>query len=163
MAEKGKFASLYGELKAGKLSRRDFTTRALALGVGMPVIGFVLRAVPEAGAAPRRRNAGFGVPAAQGAAARPAAGTEGKTRGQDGELRLIQWQAPTLLSPHVATGTKDYLASNLVLEPLMSYTQEGALLPTLIKEVPTIENGLLGEDLKSVTYNLLEGVKCSAA
>lgn len=158
---KGKFSGLYDELRAGKLSRREFTTRALALGVGLPVIGFVLRAVPEAGAAPLRRNAGYGVPTAQGADARPSFGAEGKTRGQDGELRLIQWQAPTNLSPHVASGTKDYLAANLVLEPLMNYTAEGALIPTLIREIPTIENGLLAEDLRSVTYELLEGVTWS--
>ncbi len=160
MATEGKFANLYNELKAGKLSRREFTTRALALGVGMPVIAFVLRAVPEAGAAPRRRNAGFGVAAQEGAAP-PAVGAEGKTRGQDGELRLIQWQAPTTLSSHQSTGTKDYMASSLVLEALMNYTAEGALLPRLIKEIPTIENGLLAEDLRSVTYNLLEGVTWS--
>ncbi len=155
------FATLSAGLKAGRLSRREFTTRALALGVGLPVIGFVLRAVPEAGAAPRRRHAGFGVPAAQGRATIPAAGSEGKTRGQDGELRLIQWQAPTLLSPHVATGTKDYLAASLIFDSLMNYLPDGSLVPTLIDEVPTIENGLLAEDLTSVTYNLLAGVTWS--
>ena len=161
--DSGRFAALYNQLKAGGLTRREFTKRALALGVGMPVVAFVLKAVPDAGAAPRRRNAGFGIAAAaqDAAAGRPSAGTEGKTRGQDGELRLIQWQAPTTLSPHVATGTKDYLASCLVLEPLMNYLPDGGLLPTLIKEVPTIENGLLAEDLTSVTYNLLEGVTWS--
>jgi len=158
MQERNAFSRLFNEFKAGGMTRREFTARALALGVGMPVIGFVLRAVPEAGAAPLRRSAGFGFPAAQDVSGRPAAGTEGKTRGQDGELRIIQWQAPTTMSPHVATGTKDFLASALVLEPLMNYSAEGALLPNLVKEVPTIENGLLAEDLTSVTYNLLEGV-----
>ncbi len=158
MHKQNRFASLFNEFKSGGMTRREFTTRALALGVGMPVIGMVLQSVPEAGAAPRPRKAGFGFPAAQEAGGRPAAGTEGKTRGQDGELRIIQWQAPTTMSPHVGTGTKDFLASALVLEPLMNYSADGALLPNLIKEVPTIENGLLAEDLMSVTYNLLEGV-----
>jgi peptide/nickel transport system substrate-binding protein len=117
--------------------------------------------VPEVGAAPLRRHAGFGVPAAQGAAGRPAFGAEGKTRGQDGELRLLQWQAPTSLSPHIATGTKDFLAASLVLEPLMNFLPDNSLIPTLVKEVPTVENGLLTEDLTSVTYNLLEGVTWS--
>ena len=158
MAKTGKFAALSADLKAGKLSRRAFTTRALALGVGLPVISFVLRAVPEAGAAPRRRRAGFGVPAAQGAVAAPSFGSEGKTRGQDGELRLIQWQAATILSSHNAVGTKDYLAADLLFDPLMNYGTDGSLIPALVKEIPTIENGLLAEDLTTVTYNLLEGV-----
>jgi len=157
----GRFASLHAQVKAGVLSRREFTRRALALGVAMPVIGFVLRSVPAAGAAPLRRRAGFGVPAAQGAAARPAVGADGKTRGQDGELRLIQWQAATILSPHNATGTKDFLAANPVFDPLMAYSADGALIPNLVKEIPTVENGLLAEDLTSVTYNLLEGVTWS--
>ncbi len=157
MAEKGKFAQLYEELRAGGISRREFLQRATALGIGLPVAQFVLRSVPSAGAAPRVPNSGWGV-AAQEGASRPTAGTEGKTRGQDGELRLIQWQAPTQISPHVSTGTKDYLAASIVLEPLMSYLPDGTLIPTLVKEVPTIENGLLAEDLTSVTYNLLEGV-----
>ncbi len=161
LPEPGPFTRLYDDLKAGALSRRAFTARALALGVGMPVISFVLRAVPEAGAAPRSRHAGFGVAAQQGAAGRPAVGVEGKKRGQDGELKILQWQSPTILSPHVATGTKDYLASSIVLEPMMSYLPDGSLIPTLIKDVPTIENGLLAKDLKSVTYKLLDGVKWS--
>ena len=155
----GRFAALYDELKAGGMTRREFTKRALVLGVGMPVIGFVLQAA-AVGATPRR-HVGFGVAAQGGAAARPSFGTEGKTRGQDGEVRLLQWQAPTTLSPHVATGTKDFLASSLVLDPLMNYLPDNSLIPNLIKEVPTVENGLLAEDLTSVTYNLLEGVTWS--
>jgi len=159
-ASSGKFAALYADLKAGKLTRREFSTRALALGVAAPVVGFVLRAA-QVSAGPHRRNAGFGVPAAQGTTAAPSFGTEGKTRGQDGELRLIQWQAPTILSPHNATGTKDYLAADIIFDPLMRYARDGSLLPNLIKEVPTIENGLLAQDLKTVTYNLVEGLKWS--
>jgi peptide/nickel transport system substrate-binding protein len=161
MAEKGKFWSLYEELKAGKVSRRDFITRATALGVGLPVAMFVLKAVPEAGAAPRPRNAGFAVAAQEGAAARPQVGMEGKTRGEGGELKLLQWQAVTQLSPHVSTGTKDYLGASVVLEPLMNYLPDGSIIPTLVTEVPSIENGQLAEDLKSVTFSLLPDVKWS--
>jgi len=83
---------------------------------------------------------------------------DGRTRGEGGELRLIQWQAPSMLSPHVSTGEKDYLAAQLIVEPLMHFLPDGTLIPHLITEVPTVENGLLGEDLKSVTYKLLDGV-----
>ncbi len=40
----------------------------------------------------------------------------------------------------------------------MHYLPDGTLIPNLITEVPTVENGLLAEDLKSVTYKLLDGV-----
>src|SRR5699024_5057691 len=35
---------------------------------------------------------------------------------------------------------------------------DGVLAPQLITEVPTVDNGLLAEDLMSVTYHLKEGV-----
>ena len=43
----------------------------------------------------------------------------------------------------------------------MHYLPDGTLIPNLVTEVPTVENGLLGEDLKSVTYKLLDGVTWS--
>jgi peptide/nickel transport system substrate-binding protein len=152
---KGPFAALHQALRAGQISRREFTLRALALGVAMPVISFVLRA--EGVRARPGRHIGWGV-AAQGVAGAPAEGMDGRTRGEGGELKLIQWQAPSTLSPHLATGTKEALASSLIMEPMMHYLPDGTLIPNLITEVPTVENGLLGEDLKSVTYKLQEGI-----
>jgi len=153
--EKGRFAALYKALQSGDMTRREFTMRALALGVGMSVISFVLRA--ETAKATPGRHIGWGV-AAQGVTGAPAEGMDGRTRGEGGELKLIQWQAPSMLSPHVSTGTKDYLAGCLIMEPMMHYLPDGTLIPNLITEVPTVENGLLGEDLKSVTYTLAEGI-----
>ncbi|MDQ3654719.1 MAG: peptide ABC transporter substrate-binding protein, partial [Chloroflexota bacterium] len=45
--------------------------------------------------------------------------------------------------------------------PLMYRLPDGTLIPNLVKEVPTVENGLLAADLTSVTYNLVEGVTWS--
>src|SRR5829696_137734 len=151
----GPLAALHNELRTGKITRRDFTLRALALGVGMPIISFILRA--ETAGAQTGRHVGWGV-AAQEATGRPAEGMDGRTRGEGGELKIIQWQAPSMLSPHVSTGTKDSLAASLIMEPLMNYLPDGTLIPNLVTEVPTIENGLLAEDLKSVTYKLLDGI-----
>ena len=152
---KGPLSALHQALQAGEISRREFMARALALGVAMPVISFVLRA--EDVRARGVRHVGWGV-AAQAVPGPPAEGMDGRTRGEGGELKLIQWQAPSMLSPHVSTGEKDYLAAELIMEPLMSYLPDGTLIPRLITEVPTAENGLLAEDLKSVTYKLLDGV-----
>jgi peptide/nickel transport system substrate-binding protein len=151
----GPLSALHKELRSGKITRREFTLRALALGIGMPIISFILRA--ETAGAQVGRQIGWGV-AAQAASGPPAEGMDGRTRGEGGELRLIQWQAPSMLSPHVSTGEKDYIAAQLIVEPLMHYLPDGTLIPNLITEVPTVENGLLAEDLKSVTYKLLDGV-----
>jgi peptide/nickel transport system substrate-binding protein len=142
------FAHLYGALKSGDISRREFLQRATAIGMSAAVAGFVVKSLDMKGAAAQDASL----------SQRPAAGFENTTRGQGGELGILIWQAATLMSPHTATGTKDYLASMFVLESLMNITRDSVLVPTLVKEVPTIENGLLAEDLSSVTYNLLEGV-----
>jgi peptide/nickel transport system substrate-binding protein len=155
-AEQGPLAALYDELRAGHISRRDFLHRAAALGVGMPVVLYLLNGVPSAVA-----QSASGTPGAGATGARPAAGTENQQRGAGGELKLLQWQGATVLNPQVALGVKDILAAQLVLEPLMVYMPDGSLGPALAKDVPTFENGLLAKDYTNVTYNLLEGVKWS--
>src|SRR5699024_10503069 len=86
------------------------------------------------------------------------AGTENQVRGEGGDLKLIQWQAPTMAAIHSRVGTKDLLAASLVSEPLLDYHPEGAIIPKLAAEVPSVENGLLAEDLSAVTFKLKEGV-----
>lgn len=143
------FSNLYGSLKAGEISRRTFMQRATALGMSAGVALMIADAgaqsTPEAS------------PAAE-AKTLPSVGTENQTRGEGGELKIIQWQAPSQLNSLLATGDKDNMASQLVLEPLMVRDREGLLVAHLVKEVPSVDNGLLSEDLTSVTYNLLEGV-----
>src|SRR5215210_62559 len=85
----GPLAALHTELRSGKLTRREFTLRALALGVGMPIISFILRAetvsATTAGGT-ATRQVGWGV-AAQGTAGAPAEGMDGRIRGEGGELK----------------------------------------------------------------------------
>lgn len=162
MAEQGKLWSAYQDLKAGRITRREFIARATALGVALPVTLFILNAVKIQGTEAAPTGAARRTPTrAQDLTTRPTVGTEGQQRGAGGELKLLQWQAATLASVHVASGTKDYLAASLVTEPLMSYSPGGTLLPTLVTEVPSIENGGLSEDLTTVTYKLLPDVKWS--
>lgn len=96
-----------------------------------------------------------------GAAGRPQENTEGQTRGEGGELRLIQWQAPTLMSPHVSSGTKEFLAAQMVLEPLIHYTPEAIMIPNLLTEVPSVEAGSLAEDLTWVELSVIPDVTWS--
>jgi peptide/nickel transport system substrate-binding protein len=155
---------LYESLKAGDLDRREFMKRASATGIGAGMALFMANA---AVAGPGKNGFAFypgqdGTPSASPAASPVAsnheAGMEGRTRGEGGELRLIQWQAATMAAAHAAVGTKDYLAAQLVNEPLMEYLPDGSLIPVLAAEVPSVENGGLSEDLKEVTFKLKEGV-----
>jgi peptide/nickel transport system substrate-binding protein len=79
-------------------------------------------------------------------------------RATDGPLSMIYWQAISVLNPYLATGTKDWHAASLVLEPLMWFDPDGFPVPALANEVPTIENGGVSEDLTSITYTLKEDV-----
>ncbi len=148
--EEGPFWRVYQDLKAGRITRREFIARATSLGVGLPIVLFVLNAVKVQGAAAQSAPAG-----------RPAVGTENIQRGAGGELKILQWQAATHLSLHNSTGTKDSLAASLITEPLMNYLPDGTLIPNLVTEVPSVENGLLSPDLKTVTYKLRPDVKWS--
>ena len=76
-------------------------------------------------------------------------------------LRLLYWQAPTILNPHLANGTKDFEGSRITYEPLASYDKDGKLILFLAAEIPTQENGGIAKDGKSVTWKLKQGVKWS--
>ncbi|WJS83585.1 peptide ABC transporter substrate-binding protein [Paracoccus sp. TOH] len=80
-------------------------------------------------------------------------------RGSDGQLSVIMWQAPSTMNPYLSAGTKDIIASSIALEPLASFTTEGTIAPRLAAELPTVENGGIAKDLKSVTWTLKPGIK----
>ena len=61
-------------------------------------------------------------------------------------LRLLYWQAPTILNPHLSTGSKDLEASRITLEPLASYDKNGKLITFLAAEIPSSENGGIAAD-----------------
>lgn len=90
-----------------------------------------------------------------GTAFAPAAMAE---RGADGEVKVIYWQAPSIMTPYLSGGTKDLEAASLVIEPLARYDQDGNMVPWLAEDVPTVANGGVSEDLKSITWKLKEGL-----
>jgi len=94
--------------------------------------------------------------AAQSGAAQPTS-----QRGAGDTLRLLWFQAPTILNPHLATGTKDFDASRPTYEPLASFNNEGELVPFLAAEIPSLENGGLAADGKSVTWKLKQNIRWS--
>ncbi|NJL00757.1 MAG: peptide ABC transporter substrate-binding protein [Spirulinaceae cyanobacterium SM2_1_0] len=73
-------------------------------------------------------------------------------------MRLLYWQAPTILNPHLATGFKDFDAARIVYEPLASKDENGEFVLFLAAEAPSRENGGVAEDGRSVTWKLKEDV-----
>jgi len=80
---------------------------------------------------------------------------------KDTTLNILYWQAPTILNPHLASGTKDFDAAGVILEPLARYNSADELVPYLAEEIPTMANGGVAADSMSVTWKLKKGVKWS--
>ncbi|MGI9605752.1 MAG: peptide ABC transporter substrate-binding protein [Acidimicrobiales bacterium] len=83
---------------------------------------------------------------------------EGTMAGEGGDLLLLQWQAPSQANGLLSNGTKDLLASSIVLEPLAEVTPDGELVPTLATEIPTEANGGISADKTSITWSLRDDV-----
>ncbi len=128
---------LLTEYRTHRLTRRQVVTRMGELGLSL---GAAWTLLDRAAVLPAR------------AAAAPGRGTQGT-------LKLLYWQAPTIVNLHLANGTKDYHASRIVMEPLLSADSAGNFTAVLAAEVPTVANGGVAKDGRSVTYKLKQGVK----
>jgi len=80
-------------------------------------------------------------------------------RGGGGALKVLWWQGATLLQPHFASGTKDQEGSRIFYEPLGAWDPDGNLVPILAAEVPTLANGGVSRDGKSITWKLKRNVQ----
>jgi peptide/nickel transport system substrate-binding protein len=129
---------MIGRVRRGSLSRRGFIRRMAALGLTAPMATQLLAIT---GAAPA---------AAQGAV--PAYAPT--RRGGGGALKILYWQAATLLNPHFAVGTTNQEAARVFYEPLAGWAPDGTLHPILAAEVPSVENGGLAADGRSVTWKI---------
>ncbi len=133
--------NLVTEVKDGRLSRRRFVRHMVALGLTAPLAGMMLSHNGVAMASDARTT------------------YKPTKAGGGGPLKLLWWQAPTLINPHFAIGTKDQEGSRIFYEPLAAWDDEGNLLPVLAAEIPSRESGTLAADGKSVTWKLKPGVK----
>jgi peptide/nickel transport system substrate-binding protein len=131
---------MIGDVKAGRLSRRAFVQTMVGLGLTAPIAAQMLASAGVAQAQPKT------------SAFAPT------RRGGGGPLRVLWWQAPTLLNPHFATGTNDIDACRIFYEPLAAYDPEGNLAPVLAAEVPNVQGGTLAKDLTWVTWRLKRNV-----
>ncbi len=82
-------------------------------------------------------------------------------RGADGQVNIIMWQAPSTMNMYLSGGTKDIIAASMTLEPLARFTPEGEVVAWLAAEVPSLDNGGISEDLRSITWKLKPDVKWS--
>ena len=131
---------LIAQVKAGRLGRRAFVQMMVGLGLTAPLATQMLASAGLAHAQPK------------------APAFTPTRRGGGGLLKTLWWQAPTLLNPHFATGTKDQDASRIFYEPLAGFDPDGNVIPILAAETPSVQNGGLARDLTSVTWRLKKGV-----
>jgi peptide/nickel transport system substrate-binding protein len=131
--------SLIRDVEVGRLTRRRFVQIMVGLGLTAPMAAQML--------------------AASGVAAQPKTPAFTPTkRGGGGPLKVLWWQAPTLLNPYFATGTKDQDASRIFYEPLGAFDPDGNVVPILAAEVPSSANGGIAKDGTSVVWNLKKNV-----
>ncbi len=123
------------------MRKHSSSLRVIALLLAM---AFLLAACPAA--------------APTGAGAMPA---EEEMEEESKVLTILYWQAASLPGPYLSGGTKDQDAGAVTLEPLANYDPDGAFVPKLATEIPTIDNGGISEDLMSITWTLKEGLQWS--
>ena len=73
-------------------------------------------------------------------------------------LNILYWQAASTLNPYLSGGTKDIEAASLVLEPLVHYDENGNMVPVLVTEIPTVANGGVAADLRSIIWTLRDDI-----
>ena len=137
--EERQLRHMIGQVKAGILGRREFVQAMIALGLTAPMAAQMLA---SAGVAQAQSRVQY----------------KPTKRGGGGALKTLWWQGATLLNPHFAVGTKDQDGSRIFYEPLASWDPDGNLSPVLAAEIPTVQNGGLARDGRSVTWRIKKGV-----
>ena len=138
--EERELRELITEVKAGRLSRRGFVQMMVGLGLTAPLAAQMLASVGVAQAQTKLTY-------------------KPTKRGGGGAVKTLWWQGATLLNPHFAVGTKDQDGSRIFYEPLASWDPDGNLVANLAAEIPSVQNGGVAKDGKSVTWKLKKGVQ----
>jgi peptide/nickel transport system substrate-binding protein len=130
---------LIDDVGRGRFSRRQFVQAMSGLGVTAPMAVQML--------------------SASGVAAEPHdhAFTPSR-RGGGGNLRILMWDAPTLLHPHFGRGLRDFSASRIFYEPLAAAAPDGTFRAVLAEEVPSNLNGGVAKDGQWVVWRLKRNV-----
>jgi peptide/nickel transport system substrate-binding protein len=131
---------LITQVKTGRLSRRGFVQMMVGLGLTAPLAAQMLA---SAGVAQAQSKLVY----------------KPTKRGGGGALKTLWWQGATLLNPYFAVGTKDQDGSRIFYEPLAGWDPDGNLSAVLAAEIPTVQNGGLAKDGKSVVWKIKKGVQ----
>jgi len=131
---------LITEVKRCRLTRRHFLQGLGAFGIGAPMAGQLLGAagVARAQSSPPEFNP--------------------TRRGGGGTLRILMWDAPTLLHPHFGRGLRDFAVQRIFYEPLAAPAADGTFVPVLAEELPNVKAKTLAKDGQWVIWRLKRGV-----
>ena len=100
---------LIAQVKVGRVSRRSFVQRMVALGLTAPMATQMLS---YCGVAQAQTKFDY----------------KPTKRGGGGPLKVLWWQGATLLNPHFAVGTKDQDGARIFYEPLAGWDADGELV-----------------------------------
>jgi len=131
---------LIDQVRDNSLTRKQFIRHMVGVGLTLPMAAQMLL------------TSGL-------AQAQTASSYKPTKRGGGGALKLLWWQGATLLQPHFASGTKDQEGSRIFYEPLGSWDNDGNLVPVLAAEVPTLANGGVSKDGKTIIWKLKKNVQ----
>ncbi|MGH7385940.1 MAG: peptide ABC transporter substrate-binding protein [Candidatus Rokuibacteriota bacterium] len=131
---------LIAQVRLGHLTRRHFMEGLAAVGLGGPVAGRLLGGAGVATA--QSRDTDFAP----------------TRRGGGGPLRILMWDAPTLLHPHFGRGLRDFTVQRIFYEPLAAPAADGTFVPVLAEELPSRKAGTLAKDGQWVTWRLKRNV-----
>jgi peptide/nickel transport system substrate-binding protein len=76
-----------------------------------------------------------------------------------GTLTIAQQWEPRSLNPALENGTSSTEWSMLVFSYLVKYDDDGNLIPDIATEVPTLQNGGISADGKTIVYHIRKGIR----
>src|SRR5262245_23068356 len=130
-------------VRDGAVTRRQFTRMMVGAGLTAPLAAEMLELHGVAREAMAQNRPAF----------------TPTRRGGGGDVKVLWWQGPTILNPHLSIGVKDGDGSRVFYEPLISFDPEGNYVPVLAAEVPTLQNGGIARDGLSVTWKIKRNVQ----
>jgi peptide/nickel transport system substrate-binding protein len=138
---------LLKDFKSGRIDRRQFISTLTRAGIPIGIVAGILASCSS-------KETATTTPLTTPDEA-PFQPTQ---RGGGGQLKLLWWQAPSILNPHLSNGQKDIDASAIFYEQLVYLDADANIVPRLAAEVPSHENGLLDPGSKWVVWKLKPGV-----
>jgi peptide/nickel transport system substrate-binding protein len=133
---------------------KSFVLFSLGVIMATLLIACAAPAPTQAPAAPKPTDVPKPTTAAQPTAIPTAAA--GPKRG--GKVTYAMWQSPVSLNPLIINQTVVDRVLDFIVEGMTTTSSDGERIPVLAKEVPSVKNGGVSADGKTITYKLKEGL-----